>query len=173
MKTGSLLLVVAALLVGGATNAAALPDWLLGDWVVTKVYQLNDGLIHYRNSEAEPVVKLTGKIMTIEANRLHLGVDICTDLTVQEKRDNIRHLVKDVKLGGEPEMYGGLTPRPGRLPYLDINCGKPFSEGPDGIGAREANSVDWVVIPNGHDKIDLMFLYPCYVELRRRGKPVS
>jgi hypothetical protein len=168
MKTGSLLLVVAALLVSGGAHAAGLPDWLLGDWVVTKVYQAPDNEIHYRDAEAEPVVKLTGKTMTVEPNRLHLNDEICTDLTVQQKRDTINHLVP----GRKPEKLG-LIPRPGQLPYLKINCGKSLTEGPDGLDDRHINYIYWVVIPNGRDKIDLVFLGPCYVELRRKGKPVS
>ena len=110
--------------------------------------------------------------MTVEANRLSLGGEICTDLTVREKRDTIRHLVKH-ELGGKPEEYGGLIPRPGRLPYLHINCGRSLTEEKDGIDDRHINYIDWVVIPDGHDKIGLMYLYACYVELRRKEGPIS
>lgn len=172
MKTGfSLLAVVAALLSCGA-HAAGLPDWLLGEWTVVKVYQLNDDLARYQRPSAEPVVWLGGKTMTVDADRLSLAGQICTDINVLEKRDVIRHLVKDVKLGAEPEDYG-LTPRPGRLPYLDVLCGRSLSEGPDGLDDSHQNYIHWIVIPNGKDKIDLMFLGPCYVELRRKEKPVS
>jgi hypothetical protein len=172
MKTRLPLVVVSVLGVSGGAHAKGLPDWLLGDWSVTKVYQLNDDLARYPDPGNEPVARWTGKIMTIEADRLHLGVDICTDLTVREKRDTVRHLVKH-ELGAEPEVFGGLTPRPGSLPYLRINCGRSLTEEEDGLDDRHVNYIDWVVIPNGHDKIDLMFLGPCYLELRRKEKPQS
>lgn len=164
MTTGPILLVVAALVVSRAAEAAGLPDWLLGDWVITKVYQKSD----YGPDELPPSVRLGGKIMTAEPDRLHLGVDICTDLTVRQKRDTIGHLVP----GHKPEKLG-LIPRPDWLPYLEIHCGRSLTEEKDGLDDRHINYINWIIIPNGRNKIDLIFLYSCYLELRRKEKPFS
>ncbi|MTJ81246.1 MAG: hypothetical protein F8N37_09535 [Telmatospirillum sp.] len=172
MKAGSILFAIVPLLLPCAGTAAEIPNWLLGDWIVTKVYQAGEDVVRYQEPEAEPVVRLTGKTMTVEPNRLSLGGEVCADISVRKRRDTIRHLVKDVELGAEPEIFG-LTPRPGRLPYLEINCGRSLTEEKDGQDDRHINYIDWIVIPNGHDKIDLMFMGPCYVELRRKEKPES
>lgn len=48
-----------------------------------------------------------------------------------------------------------------------------MTEEKDGLDDRHINYIDSIVIPDGKDKIDLMFMGPCYVELRRKEKPES
>jgi hypothetical protein len=102
-------------------------------------------------------------------DQYHPGKD--TNRRPLEKRDTIRHLVKS-RLAGKPAVFG-LTPRPGRLPYLDLNCGRSLTEEKDGLDDRHINYIDWILIQDGHDKIDLMFLGYCYAELRQKENPDS
>lgn len=171
MKAGYASFIVLALLVCGGAKAAGLPDWLLGRWMVTRVYQESPETAHYLVPGAEPAIWVGGKTMTVEADRLSLAGEVCTDLAVRAKRDTIRHLVKS-RLAGEPEVFG-LVPRPGWIPYLDINCGKSLTEDGNQLDDRGINYIDWIIIPDGHDKIDLMFIGYCYVELRRMEKQTS
>lgn len=153
IRMGALIL---AFLLAGQARAAGLPDWLLGEWDVTRIYEEDPERHIYPSAAGEPAVWLDGRTMTVEPNRLELANHICANIAVREKRDTIARLVSRT-LWLKPQALG-LTPRPGTLPYLDIQCGNDLIRYKDGtVADRHADYIHWQIIPDGHDKIEMMF----------------
>ena len=100
------------------------PTWLLGKWVVTKVYE--DANETYPVPSAEPEVWLGGKTMSVEPNRLSLGGEICTDFGVEPKRGTIRQILKT--MSGQTPQQIGLNAKRGQVSYLKVTCGRSFTE---------------------------------------------
>lgn len=160
-----------ALLLGGISIAAPtgvpIPPSLLGEWVVTKVYELNKV---YPQPSAEPKIWLDGKTLVIEQNRLSLGGEICLDLDVQRKRGSIAQILKET--AGETAKEIGLKSRKGVSDYFVARCNSSFSE--EKFERIGVNYIEWYLVMNraDQDEIELAFFNGAYMELHR-ASPTS
>ena len=137
------------------------PTWLLGKWVVTKVYE--DANEAYPVPSAEPEVWLGGKTMSVEPNRLSLGGEICTDFGVESKRGTIRQILKT--MSGQTPQQIGLNAKRGQVSYLKVTCGRSFTEETaERVGMPH---VEWYIVVDDREKIEMAFLGGAYLELRR------
>jgi hypothetical protein len=168
LRICALLLSIAS--VTGAVSAAelptdGLPDWLLGQWQVTKIYE--DRGKFYPDPAAEPRIYYRDQIMTIELGRIIFTDSTCADITVKEKLDTVANLLKQETGYGGPERIG-LKPKIGQVYYFDVKCGKRFRE-IMGNTLEERPGLSWRIIPDGHSKIDMPFFGGSYLELRKLG----
>jgi hypothetical protein len=137
------------------------PTWLLGKWVVTKVYE--DANETYPVPSAEPEVWLGGKTMSVEPNRLSLGGEICTDFGVEPKRGTIRQILKT--MSGQTPQQIGLNAKRGQVSYLKVTCGRSFTE--ETAERVEMPHIEWYIVVDDREKIEMAFLGGAYLELRR------
>lgn len=106
-----------------------------------------------------------GKTMTIDPNRLQLVDRICAGASVEEKQSTLRDLVKRETGRGDPKALG-LSPRPGKLRYLQVDCGKNLLV----LFGQENDApppFPWNIVPVSHDLLEMPFLYGSYLELRK------
>ena len=158
---------IAVALLSNSVSAAAptgipIPQSLLGEWVVTKVYE-PDG--PYPEPGAEPKVWLDGKTMVIESNRLSLGGEVCIDLDVTKKRGSIARILA-INSGEKPSDMG-LKPRAGAVDYLAIRCGHSFTN--ETSERTGIDYIEWYVVldERNRSEIELGFFGGAYLELRR------
>lgn len=124
-----------------ATN---LPDWLTGQWVVSKVYWNKKA----RNS-GNPETQYVGQTIAIDLRKnQHLDVhtagsagddhlepvnrfdmfayvmdkSVCIDFSAVQKQGDIRQFLKK-DMATDAEKLG-LTATPDRVPYIEIKCGR-------------------------------------------------
>lgn len=140
----------------------SIPSWLLGDWVVTKIYK-PDAV--YPEPDAEPQVRLDGKAMTISPNRLSLGGEVCADLDIKSKYATVAQVLLQSS-AQKPEDIG-LTPRKGRVSYLEVRCAKSFMD--ETVERTNIDYIKWYVVidEQNRSEIELAFLGGVYLELHR------
>lgn len=137
-----------------------IPTWLLGDWVVTKIYE--DKTV-YPEADREPQVWLGGKTMKIETGKLSLGGEICLDLDVAMKHGNARKVFV-TELGKPPENIGVKLSNTA-IDYLRVTCGKSFTD--ETFERDEGLKLDWNIFLKSKDQIEMPFFGGAYLELRR------
>jgi hypothetical protein len=148
---------------------APVPDWLRGEWVVTKVYEANEV---YPVSAGEPKVHYIGQTMTVEADSLHLTSEICAEATARDASAGFQDLIRRTTGQSTPSALG-LGSTPGKINYLEITCGKSLMEdGSRNVERDIGRPIKWRVIRDADDKIEMPFFSGCFLELHRQ-KPTS
>jgi hypothetical protein len=143
-----------------ADKSSALPHWLLGDWIVTKVYEAD---IPYPDPEGEPKVRFGSQKLTIGPDKLSLSGEVCTDLDIVTKRGTLGQILAGT-IGRKPAELG-LSVSHESTSYLVVTCGKSFQE--DTEERTHTPSVHWHILLKSRDNISMPFFGGAYLELRR------
>lgn len=149
------------------TGRSSFPDWMLGNWTVTKVYEAD---IVYPQADAEPVVRLSGKTMSVEPNKLSLSGEICLDLDIKEKKATVAQVLKESSAQKPKDV--GLSPKKGPMTYFDVRCRRSFMD--QTTERTGINYIEWYIVFDEKDQsaIQLAFLGGTYLELHR-ASPTS
>ncbi|MBS0959300.1 hypothetical protein [Acetobacter thailandicus] len=165
--TCSLLAVQSATAVPAATKT--LPEWMLGEWVVTHVYQARD----MDRTYFDPYKYYPGKHLTITPRQMLLTDFGCEIESVTHSTGRFKAVFSEGIGGLTPGMFDGLPKFPEKVTYEKVKCShrlvifKNSSSDDKKTHIEKTISDQWNVIMRSHTEIDLPYYGNNYLQLRK------
>ena len=172
----ALALTCSLLAVQSATAAPAttktLPEWMLGEWVVTHVYQVRG----MDRTYFDPYQYYPVKHMTITSKQILLTDYGCEVESVTHSTGRFKAVFSEGVGGASPNLFDGLPKFPEKVTYEKVKCSHRLifmkdDDSPDGkkthIETEKDGSAQWNIIVHSHTEIDLPYYYGAYLRLRK------
>lgn len=170
----ALALTCSLLAVQSATAAPAttktLPEWMLGEWVVTHVYQSKS----IDRTYFDPKQSYPGKHLTITPKQMFLEDLGCEVESVTHSTGRFKKVFTDGISGPPSTDYDGLPKFPEKVTYEKVKCSHHLvlvkdDDSPDGKKTHIQKSIPmkWNIIVHSHTEIDLPFYSGSYLQLRK------
>ncbi|MBS0959298.1 hypothetical protein [Acetobacter thailandicus] len=172
----ALALTCSLLAVQSATAAPAttktLPEWMLGEWVVTHVYQSKS----IDRTYFDPKQSYPQKHITITQKQIILTDYGCEVESVTHSTGHFKKVFTDGISGPPSTDYDGLPKFPEKITYQKVKCSHRLAvvkddDSSDGkkthIETEKDGSAQWNIIVHSHTEIDLPYYYGAYLQLRK------
>ncbi|OUI87937.1 hypothetical protein HK11_08045 [Acetobacter sp. DmW_043] len=170
----ALALTCSLLAVQSATAAPAttktLPEWMLGEWVVTHVYQAKS----IDRTDFNPKQYYPGKHLIVAPGQMRLGDFGCEVESVIHSTGRFKKVFTDGVSGPPFTDYDGLPKFPEKVTYEKVQCSHRlviFKDDDSQSVSREhiekSIPVKWNIIVHSHAEIDLPYYGATYLQLRK------
>ncbi|MBS1003674.1 hypothetical protein [Acetobacter thailandicus] len=149
-----------------------LPEWMLGEWVVTHVYQARG----MDRTYFDPYQYYPGKHMTITPRQLLLTDFGCEVESVTHSTGRFKAVFSEGIGGLTPGMFDGLPKFPEKITYEKVKCSHRLAvvKDDDSSDGKETHMVfektisdQWNVIIRSYTEIDLPYYGNNYLQLRK------
>ncbi|MBS0959299.1 hypothetical protein [Acetobacter thailandicus] len=147
-----------------------MPEWMLGEWVVTHVYQSKN----VDRSNFDPSRFYPGKHLIVASGEIRLEDLGCEVASVTHSTGYFKKVFAE-GVGGElPIEYSGLPKFPEKITYEKVKCSHRlniFKENESSINPKphieKSIPTQWNIIVHSHTEIDLPFYSGSYLQLRK------